>query len=120
MYNKTLIYLKDLDNSSTDIEASILMSVDGLVIAATLPLDIDADHIGAVCAGAFLLGHHTSKECASGLLEQVLIKCANNHIVITGAGTEIILAVIIKPYANLEQLYSSVRHSVEKIATVIV
>lgn len=120
MYNKILFHLKDLDSSSADIEASILISIDGLVIAATLPLDIDVDHIGAICAGAFLLGNHTSEECASGLLEQVIIKCAKNHIVITNAGTEIILAVIIKPHTNLEQLYSNVKHSVEKIATVII
>lgn len=119
MFNKILPHLNDLDSSSTDIVASILISVDGLVIAATLPLDIDADPIGAICAGAFLLGHHTSKECASGLLEQVLIKCANNHIVITHAGAESILAVIIKPHANLEQLYSSVRYSVERIGTLM-
>jgi len=65
--------------------------------------------------GAFLLGHDTSKECASGLLEQVLIKCANSHIIITHAGLEIILAVIVKPYADLEQLHSSVKHSIEKL-----
>jgi predicted regulator of Ras-like GTPase activity (Roadblock/LC7/MglB family) len=76
MYAKILSHLNDLDNSSIDIESSALVSIDGLVMAATLPLDMDIDHMGAISAGTFLLGEHTSKRCASGVLEQVLIKCS--------------------------------------------
>jgi predicted regulator of Ras-like GTPase activity (Roadblock/LC7/MglB family) len=119
MYKKILYHLNDLDNSSDDIEASILLSIDGLVIAATLPTGINPDNIGAICAGAFLMGHHTSKECACGMLEQVIIKCAKNQIVISCAGTETILAVIIKPHANIERLFPSLKQSIEKITTVI-
>jgi len=119
MYAKTLLHLKDLDNSSIDIEASILASTDGLVISTTLPFETAADNIGAICAGAFLLGHHTSKECIVGMLEQVSIKCKENSIVITHAGEELILAVIIKPYTDYEQLNFNLKQSIEKIATVI-
>jgi predicted regulator of Ras-like GTPase activity (Roadblock/LC7/MglB family) len=102
-----------------EIEASALVSVDGLVIAATLPLNMDTDDVGAICASAFLLGKRTSEKCASGVLNQVLIKCAKHQIVLIHVGTEAILAVIIKPYANLEQLFSSLKHSIEKIAMII-
>ncbi|MDO9213104.1 MAG: roadblock/LC7 domain-containing protein [Methylococcales bacterium] len=119
MYKNILTHLNELDNSSMDIEASALVSVDGLVIATTMPLDMDVENIGAICAGAFSLGHRTSEQCAIGMLEQVFIKSAKNHIVITHAGTEAILAVIIKPYTNLEQLFSSLSQSVEKIAILI-
>ncbi len=120
MYKKILLHLKDLDNSSIDIEASALVSIDGLVIAATLPLDMDVEHFGAICAGAFLLGHHTSEKYANGSpLEQVLIKYTKNQIVMTYVGTEAILAVIIKPYTDLDQLFFSLNRSIERIATII-
>lgn len=119
MYKRILPHLKDLDNSSFDIEASALVSIDGLVMADTFPRNMDVDDLGAICASAFLLGKQTSEKCASGVLNQVLIKCAKNQIVIIHAGTEVILAVIIKPYANLEQLFSNFKHSIEKIATII-
>ncbi len=119
MYKEILPHLKDLDSSSIDIEASALVSIDGLVMATTLPLDMDADHIGAICAGAFLLGHHTSEKCASGVLEQVLLKCAKNQIVMMRAGTEVILTVITKPYANLEQVFFSLKQSIVKITAII-
>lgn len=119
MYTKILPHLKDLDSSSIDIEASALVSIDGLVMATTLPIHVDADNVGAICAGAFLLGRHTSEKCASGVLEQVLIKCAKSHIVITHAGAEAILAIVVKPYANVEQIFSSMKHYIEKIAAII-
>lgn len=115
MYAKTRLHLKNLDDSSVDIEASILASTDGLVISTTLPCETNADNIGAICAGAFLLGHHTSKECTAGMLEQVSIKCKDNSIVITHAGEELMLAVIVKPYADFEQLNFNLKQSIEKL-----
>jgi predicted regulator of Ras-like GTPase activity (Roadblock/LC7/MglB family) len=119
MYKRILPHLENLDNSSGDIEASMLLSVDGLVIAATLPICINSDNIGAICASAFSMGHRASKECACGVLEQVIIKCRKNQIVISYLSAEIILAVIIKPYADFEQLFSNLKQSIEKITTVI-
>lgn len=115
MYAQILFHLNDLDSSSIDIESSAVVSVDGLVMAATLPDDMDIDHMGAISAGAFLLGHHTSKKCASGMLEQVLIKCSNNQIIMTYVGEQAILTVIAKPYANLEHLFSNIKGSIDKI-----
>ncbi|MDD1611034.1 MAG: roadblock/LC7 domain-containing protein [Methylococcaceae bacterium] len=119
MYKNILLHLNDLDNSSVDIEASVLVSIDGLVIAATLPHHVDSDDVGAICASAFLLGKQTSEKCASGVLNQVLIKCTKHQIVLIHVGAEAILAVIIKPYANLEPLFSSLQHSVRKITMII-
>lgn len=118
MYTKMLSHLKDLNNSSAHIEASALVSIDGLVIAATFSIDtdMDVDNFGAVCAGAFLLGHQTSEKCASGALEQMSIKCSKSHIIITHVSTETILVISIKPCADIEQISPSVKHCIEKIA----
>lgn len=115
MYKKILPYLKDLDSSSMEIEASALVSIDGLVMATTLPLDMNVDHLGAIFAGAFLLGNHSSEECASGALQQVLIKGSKNQIIMTRLSTEVILAVITKPYANLEQIFFSLKRSIDNM-----
>ena len=40
--------LEDLNSSSSDIEASALISNDGLVIASALPAGIDDDRVGAM------------------------------------------------------------------------
>ena len=117
MHQTYIPILRELDNSFVEIDASVLLSTDGLVMATTLPLAIDADHIGAVCAGMFRLGHRTAEKCASGLLNQVWIQSEEKYVVMLGVGAEIILVVIIsKPYTDLEGLFSNLGRFIEKIA----
>ncbi|MFO1384390.1 MAG: hypothetical protein U1E91_05875 [Moraxella sp.] len=40
--------LNDLNSSSADVEASALISTDGLMIASALPAGIDEDRVGAM------------------------------------------------------------------------
>lgn len=115
---RLLPHLESLDRSSSDIEASVFISTEGLVIATTLPY-LNPDHIGAICAGAFRLGHQVSEKIVGGVLEQILIKCSVNQIVITRAGTKVILAVITKPSANLEQVFFCLKQSIENMTDVI-
>ena len=42
--------LNDLNGSSTDIEASAVISTDGLMIASVLPAGLDEDRVGAMTA----------------------------------------------------------------------
>lgn len=42
--------LNDLNSSSADVEASALISTDGLMIASALPAGIDEDRVGAMSA----------------------------------------------------------------------
>ncbi|MEO8122322.1 MAG: roadblock/LC7 domain-containing protein, partial [Rhodoferax sp.] len=64
--------LEDLNGSTADIEASALISTDGLMIAAALPHGMDEDRIGAMSAALLSLGDRTARELARGALERVL------------------------------------------------
>ncbi len=44
--------LEDLNGSTADIEASALISTDGLMIASALPQGMDEDRIGAMSVNA--------------------------------------------------------------------
>src|SRR5690625_6502925 len=66
--------LSDLNGSSTDIEASAVISTDGLMIAAALPAGLDQDRVGAMSAAVLSLGDRIASELARGTLEQVLIR----------------------------------------------
>ncbi|MFO1382670.1 MAG: roadblock/LC7 domain-containing protein [Moraxella osloensis] len=48
--------LNDLNSSSADVEASALISTDGLMIASALPAGIDEDRVGAMSAKLLSLG----------------------------------------------------------------
>lgn len=66
--------LSDLNGGSADIEASAIISIDGLLMASALPASMDEDRVGAMSAAMLSLGDRTAAELARGTLEQVMIK----------------------------------------------
>ena len=66
--------LEDLNSSSSDIEASALISNDGLVIASALPAGIDDDRVGAMSAALLSLGDRAGRELARGSIDRIMIQ----------------------------------------------
>ena len=56
--------LEDLNSSSADVEASALISNDGLMIASALPTGVDEDRVGAMSAALLSLGDRAGRELA--------------------------------------------------------
>ena len=53
--------LNDLNGTSADIEASAIISSDGLMMAALLPNTVDEDRVGAMSAAMLSLGDRTAR-----------------------------------------------------------
>ncbi|KYK33630.1 MAG: hypothetical protein HXS46_16700 [Theionarchaea archaeon] len=58
--------LKDLEATTPDIEASAIVSVDGLMIASALPQDVEEDRVAAGENAA--LTSHARKDAKLGLV----------------------------------------------------
>ena len=54
--------LRDLQASSPDIEASSVVSVDGLTIASALPQGVEEDRVAAMSAAMLSLGERIASE----------------------------------------------------------
>ncbi len=111
--------LAELNGASADVEASAVISTDGLMMASMLPQGLDEDRIGAMSAAMLSLGDRTAQELARGTLEQVLIKGANGYVLMTGAGKESVLTVMAKPSAKLGLVFLDVKRAAESIAKVV-
>ncbi|MEO1750978.1 roadblock/LC7 domain-containing protein [Thiofaba sp. EF100] len=111
--------LSELNGSSADIEASAIVSTDGLMMAALLPSGMDEDRVGAMSAALLSLGDRTAKELARGGLEQVLIKGDRGYILMTHAGEDAVLTVLAKPQAKLGLIFLDVKRAAESVAKVI-
>lgn len=111
--------LSDLNGSSADIEASAVLSTDGLMMASMLPGGMDEDRVGAMSAAMLSLGDRTAEELARGALEQVLIKGARGYILMTHAGNEAVVTVLAKPNARLGLIFLDVKRAAESIAKII-
>ncbi len=111
--------LTELNGTSADIEASGVISTDGLMMAAVLPQGMDEDRVGAMSAAMLSLGDRTAQELSRGELEQVLIKGNNGYVLMTHAGREAVLTVLAKPQAKLGLIFLDVKRAAENIAEMI-
>jgi len=111
--------LGELNGTSADIEASAVISTDGLMMAALLPGGMDEDRVGAMSAAMLSLGDRTARELARGELEQVLIKGDQGYVLMTHAGEEAVVTVMAKPNAKLGLIFLDVKRAAEEITKLL-
>lgn len=111
--------LSELNGTSADIEASAVISTDGLMIAAVLPQGMDEDRVGAMSAAMLSLGDRTANELGRGALEQVLIKGDNGFVLMTHAGEDAVVTVMAKPKAKLGLIFLDVKRAAENITQML-
>ena len=111
--------LNELNGTSADIEASGVISTDGLMMAAQMPAELDEDRVGAMSAAMLSLGDRTAEELSRGALEQVLIKGEKGYVLMTGAGDEAVVTVMAKPKAKLGLIFLDVKRAAENIAKLV-
>ncbi len=103
--------LSELNGSSADIEASAVISTDGLMIASLLPANMDEDRVGAMSAAMLSLGTRIAKELSRGELEQVLVKGENGYVLMMSAGQDAVLSVLAKSNARLGLVFLDVKRA---------
>lgn len=111
--------LSDLNGSSADIEASAVLSTDGLMMDSLLPAGMDEDRVGAMSAAMLSLGDRTSIELERGKLEQVLIKGDKGFILMTYAGPDAVVTVLTKPEARLGLIFLDVKRAANAIEKIL-
>jgi predicted regulator of Ras-like GTPase activity (Roadblock/LC7/MglB family) len=111
--------LTELNGTSADIEASGVISTDGLMMASVLPAELDEDRVGAMSAAMLSLGDRTAQELNRGSLEQVLIKGDSGYVLMTYAGEEAVLTVMAKPNAKLGLIFLDVKRAAESITELL-
>lgn len=97
--------LRRLNSISSDIEASAVISGDGISIAAVLGEEVDPDRFGAMCASLLALADRTAKEISRGELKQVLVEGTTGSMLVVRVSDLAVLAVASRPTVNLGRVF---------------
>jgi uncharacterized protein len=111
--------LRDLQVSTPDIEASAVVSVDGLIMASSLPAGIEEDRVSAMSAAMLSLGERIAGELGRGYLDQVYIKGENGYVVLMSVGEEAVLTVLARKEAKLGLVFLDMRRCVEELTKIV-
>lgn len=111
--------LREMQVSSPDIEASAIVSVDGLSIASALPQEIEEDRVSAMSAAMLSLGERIATELGRGGLEQVYIKGEQGFVILMAVGEEAVLTALASEKAKLGLIFLDMRRAVEDLEKLI-
>ena len=111
--------LRDLQASTPDVQASAIVSVDGLSIASALPAEVEEDRVSAMSAAMLSLGERIASELGRGVLEQVYIKGENGYVLLMSVGEEAVLTVMARKEAKLGLILLDMRRATEDLVDLI-
>jgi predicted regulator of Ras-like GTPase activity (Roadblock/LC7/MglB family) len=111
--------LRSLQMSTPDVEASALVSVDGLIIASALPAGVEEDRVSAMSAAMLSLGDRISSELGRGTLSQVYVKGDQGYVILMSVGVEAVLTVLAHQEAKLGLVFLDMRRTAEDLATLL-
>jgi len=111
--------LKELQASVPDIEASAVVSVDGLIMASALPADVEEDRVSAMSAAMLSLGERIAGELGRGTLDQIYIRGSEGYVFLTSVGEEAVLTVLARPDAKLGLVFLDIRRAAEDLSALV-
>lgn len=111
--------LRDLRVSTPDIEASALVSVDGLIIASDLAADVEEDRVSAMSAAMLSLGERIAGELGRGMLDQVYIRGDNGYVILMSVGEEAVLTALARKDAKLGLVFLDMRRAAEDLTRLV-
>ena len=103
--------LRDLRVVTPDIEASAVVSVDGLTIASDLPADVEEDRVSAMSAAMLSLGERIASELGRGTLDQVYIRGNEGYVILMSIGEEAVLTALARKEAKLGLVFLDMRRA---------
>mgnify|MGYP006289982835 FL=1 len=111
--------LRGLQMSTPDVEASALVSVDGLIIASALPPGVEEDRVSAMSAAMLSLGDRISTELGRGRLSQVYVKGDQGYVILMSVGEEAVLTVLAHQEAKLGLVFLDMRRTAEDLTALL-
>jgi len=107
--------LKELQVTTPDIEASAVVSVDGLIIASALPADVEEDRVSAMSAAMLSLGERIASELHRGTLDQVFVRGEEGYVLLMSVGQEAVLTALARKNAKLGLVFLDMKRTAAEL-----
>jgi len=111
--------LRDLQAGTPDIEASAIVSVDGLIMASSLPAGVEEDRVSAMSAAMLSLGERIATELGRGILDEVYIHGNDGYVILMSVGQDAVLTVLARAKAKLGLIFLDMKRAAEDLTKLV-
>ncbi|MEE8167658.1 MAG: roadblock/LC7 domain-containing protein [Candidatus Hydrothermarchaeales archaeon] len=98
-----------------DIEASAVVSRDGLLMASDIPSGIHGETFAAMSATMLGAAETAISELKKGVPDRVIVESKEGKVIATGAGSKALLVVMTTPEAGLGLILVEMEKASEKV-----
>lgn len=111
--------LRHVQSGSPDVEAAALISDDGLMIASSLPADMDETRVAGMSATLLSLGVRASTELGRGGVNEVIVRGEFGYAVMLSVGRGVMLLTLANENAKLGLIFFDMREAAAQIVEVL-
>lgn len=111
--------LKSMDDGTPGVEASAIVSVQGLPIVSAMPKGVDDSIIAAMSAAILGVSERATRELTRGKLQQILIQGDEGYVILKRAGEDALLAVMARSDSNLGMIFIVMKGVAQKISLLL-
>jgi predicted regulator of Ras-like GTPase activity (Roadblock/LC7/MglB family) len=111
--------LQEMQMNTPDVEATAVVSVDGLTMASALPAGVEEDRVSAMSAAMLSLGERIASELGRGVLDEVYVRGQDGYVVLRAVGEEAVLTVLARQQTKLGLLFLDMRRASEDLAAIL-
>lgn len=111
--------LNDFERSIPHIQATAVVSTDGLVIASRLPAQVEEDRIGAMGAAILSISTRSGGELERGDIIRVLVEGTDGYILIRSVGEYAILVALVEKEVRLGLLFYEAKKCIQSLREVL-
>jgi len=111
--------LRELQQTTPEIEASAVVSVDGLIMASSLPAGVEEDRVSAMSAAMLSLGERIATELGRGSLDQVYVRGTGGYVILMSVGDEAVLTTLVREGAKLGLIFLDMRRTADDLGSLV-
>ena len=113
------VVLNEFERNVPHVEATAVVSTDGLVIASRLPAQVEEDRVGAMGAAILSISTRSGNELDRGEMLRVLIEGTGGYLLIRSIGDVAILVALVDKNVRLGMLFYECKQCVEKLTEIL-
>jgi len=107
--------LRGLRISSPEIIGASVVSIEGFVISAIAPSEIDEELVGGMSAALLGVGERIASELMRATMEQTYVKSEKGYVILNAAGEEAVLVLLATKEAKLGLIFLELRRTIPEL-----
>ena len=108
--------LRELQEMDSEIEATAVVSIEGVIIASSLNNGLNDESVAAMSAAMVGLGERIAMELGRGILDQVVIRGDAGSVILISINDEAVLTAVINDEIQLGLVFLDMRKAVADLA----